>query len=95
MVKSTIDGDTYAVHHFGSGYRGKPEERIRVAGIDAPEAGEPNFEASRDSAASWLARGSFTVSYCVRDGFGRPFAWTNRGADSLHVFLISLGLGNR
>lgn len=91
QVKRVIDGDTYALYDIGI----TDEERIRVLGVDTPERNEPLYLVARDSTAAWLRRGPFQIAACHRDSFGRLLAWTTRGTDSLHVFLVNLGLGKR
>lgn len=92
QVKRVIDGDTYVLYTVGL----TDEEHVRVLGVNTPELRTgATALAARDSSASWLARGPFTISGCRRDSFGRLLAWTVRNGDSLHVWLIERHLGVR
>lgn len=92
-VDRVIDGDTYTLFHVGIG----GVERVRVLGVDAPERGQPRFQEAADSVAVWLARRPHTIAACRRDGFGRLLALVTfpGSTDSLHVMLITAGLGVR
>lgn len=91
QVRRVIDGDTVVLHHVGV----PAEERVRVLGVDTPERGEPGYAEAAAFTAAWLAAGPFKIDACRRDSFGRYLAWVTRGTDSLHVALVSAGLGAR
>ncbi len=64
-VVSVADGDTVTV------LVGRTEIHVRLAGIDAPERGQPYATASRQSLASMVARRSVLVVERGRDRYGR------------------------
>lgn len=89
QVKRVVDGDTFILYHVGVA----GEERVRVLGVDAPERGQPGFEAAKTFTATWLASGPFTFNACRRDSFGRYLAHVSRDGVLLSDALISKSLG--
>jgi micrococcal nuclease len=64
-VVAVHDGDTLTV------LVEQREVRVRLAGIDAPERGQPYANASRRALAGRVARREVVVDADGRDGFGR------------------------
>lgn len=60
------DGDTVTILTIGHS-----QERIRLAGIDAPEKGMPFGQKSRAHLAAAIAQREATVEYTKRDRYGR------------------------
>lgn len=64
-----VDGDTIIVRD-GSGV----QTRIRLAGIDAPERGEPGFQQAADALAAKLLNRRVTLRVYALDRYGRTVA---------------------
>jgi micrococcal nuclease len=75
------DGDTFVLLE-ASGRRW----RIRLAGIDAPESGQPGAEASRAQLQAWLQQGRVLVESVKIDPFGRLVA---------HVYVLGTAVVER
>ena len=52
-VKEIIDGDTFVVSK-GWTWDGKTGDRVRPAGYDTPEKGEPGYEAAKSKLAQLI-----------------------------------------
>ena len=89
-VKRVIDADTPAMWDADD-IRG--ELRVRVLGVNAPERGQPGFDAANAFATEWLAKGPFFMKACRYDSFGRLLGILYRGADTLAIALIHNGHG--
>lgn len=91
QVSRVIDGDTFILYAV----QVPPEERLRVLEIDAPERGQPDFDAARQFTIDWLAQGDFTITACKRDSFGRLLVRVTRNGVSLADALYAAGHGTR
>jgi len=60
-----VDGDTFDLLAGGTVYR------IRLAGIDCPERGQPYYREAKDALGSWCALGTLKVVYSSKDRNGR------------------------
>jgi endonuclease YncB( thermonuclease family) len=87
-VKRVYDGDTYFLYNIGI----KNEQAVRELGMNAPEFRDSLGVVARDSATSWLTRGTFELQACDYDSFGRLLGISHRGADTLSSWLIRLHL---
>lgn len=56
-----VDGDTFDLLAGGTIYR------IRLAGIDCPERGQPHYREAKDALGSWCALGTLKVLYNSKD----------------------------
>jgi endonuclease YncB( thermonuclease family) len=65
-VLSVADGDTITILDSS-----KMQHRIRLAGIDAPERGQPFGNRSRENLARWVGGQSVVVDWHKRDQYGR------------------------
>ena len=85
-VKKVVDGDTIVL----SG-----GEKVRYAGIDTPEYGEPFFFAAKKRNSALLESGDVTVRVCLedpRDKYGRLLGWVYTGTIDVSEVLLREGL---
>lgn len=85
-VKYVIDGDTIVT---GGG------EKIRYAGIDTPERGEPFYEEARARNRGLVLGSIVRLEICMekpRDRFGRVLAWVYVNDVSVEETLLGEGL---
>lgn len=59
-----IDGDTFHTK----------DDRIRIAGLDTPERGEPGYKEARDALAKLLSSGKVVIEPVARDKYARTVA---------------------
>src|SRR5512137_1341599 len=64
-VVAVADGDTVTI------LVARRQMRVRLAGIDAPEHGQPHARAARESLASLVAGRTVAVHGRGQDGYGR------------------------
>lgn len=88
-VNRVIDGDTFTLFAVGV----STEERVRLLGVDAAELHDSLGPAAKAYTTAWLSKGSFDLSTCKRDSFGRLLAVVYRGSDTLALDLIDEKLG--
>ncbi|HVL56158.1 MAG TPA: thermonuclease family protein, partial [Burkholderiaceae bacterium] len=72
------DGDSFVLQ-LADGQR----EQVRLAGIDAPEKGQPHADESRDALRALLHEQRVRVQTIKRDAFGRRVAEVFRVSDEL------------
>jgi endonuclease YncB( thermonuclease family) len=65
-VVGIADGDTISVLDSG-----KTQHRVRLAGIDAPEKGQPFGTRSRENLSKWVHRRDVIVEWHKKDRYGR------------------------
>ena len=85
-VKKVVDGDTIVL---SSG------EKVRYAGIDTPEYGEPFFFEAKRRNSALLKSGDVTVRVCLedpRDKYGRLLGWVYSGSIDVSEVLLREGL---
>lgn len=85
VVVSVHDGDTITVLD-----NSKVQHKIRLAGIDAPELGQPFGQASHKHLAGMIAGKAVTVEWRKRDRYGRKVGKVMQGED---VCLIQIRNG--
>ncbi|MBF0340109.1 MAG: thermonuclease family protein [Magnetococcales bacterium] len=89
-VVRVVDGDTLEVMRDGHG------ERIRLAGVDSPEHGQPFAEEAKAFARQRVDKRMVTVREKERDRYGRLVAWvTPPGEEELGAALVRVGLAWR
>ncbi|MBF0614257.1 MAG: thermonuclease family protein [Magnetococcales bacterium] len=89
-VERVLDGDTLRVE------RAKGVEKIRLAGVDTPEHGQPFAEEARTYAVRLVEKRLVWVREKERDRFGRLVAWvTPEGGEELGLSLVRAGLAWR
>lgn len=86
-VVRVVDGDTVTVLDAS-----KTQHRIRLAGIDAPERGQPFGEASRKHLGSLVAGMRVTVEWYKRDRYGRIVGKVMQGATDALLDQIRAGM---
>jgi endonuclease YncB( thermonuclease family) len=86
VVKIT-DGDTFTLLTADN-----RRERIRLAGIDAPEKGQDFSEKSRRHLASLIAGKSVKVEYKTKDMYGRILGTVYAGSVNVNEEMIRSGL---
>jgi endonuclease YncB( thermonuclease family) len=77
-VVAVHDGDTLTV------LAGAREVRVRMAGIDAPERGQPYANAARRALAKRVAGREVTVDLRGRDSYGRALGVLRIGDDDVN-----------
>jgi endonuclease YncB( thermonuclease family) len=77
-VVAVHDGDTLTV------LAGTREVRVRMAGIDAPERGQPYANAARRALAARVAGREVTVDLRGRDSYGRALGVLRVGDDDVN-----------
>lgn len=85
-VVSVADGDTITVL--------TPEKRqvkIRLAGLDAPEAGQEYGQKSKAALATMVAGQAVTVAEDGRDRYGRTIGWVRAGETDANREMVRLG----
>jgi len=87
VVERVADGDSFHARLPG----GRPVA-IRVAGIDAPERGQPWADASRDHLAGLLAGPGLIIEPIKTDPFGRVVARVRAGGADLGLQQVQAGL---
>lgn len=73
-VVSVADGDTITVLTAG-----KVQVKVRLAGIDAPEAGQEYGQKSKEALAAMVAGRPITVTEDGKDRYGRVIGWIQSG----------------
>ncbi len=76
-VAGVADGDTLTIErevHAALGPRSRPRERVRLAGIDAPEREQPFGTSSRRLVSELTGGGAVRVREQGRDRYGRLLA---------------------
>ena len=86
-VIRVIDGDTIEVLN----YFNQPE-RIRLAGIDAPELAQPFGREARLKTSELCAGKQVKISSSGKDKYGRTIAFVTIGQISVNKTLLSSGL---
>ncbi|MBF0165734.1 MAG: thermonuclease family protein [Magnetococcales bacterium] len=90
MVVRIVDGDTLEVAGDGR------HEKIRLAGIDTPEHGQPFAEEAKAYTTRLVERHKVQVREKERDRYGRLVAWVTRpGHEELGASLVRAGLAWR
>ncbi|HVF64137.1 MAG TPA: thermonuclease family protein [Casimicrobiaceae bacterium] len=84
-VVAVHDGDTITVLSAGRPIR------VRLAGIDAPEAGQPFSNASRHALEALVAARDVMVIERGRDGYGRVLARVHAGSIDVNAEQVRLG----
>lgn len=84
-VQRVIDGDTVEVRRDGQ------VETVRIAGIDAPERGQPGGDAARLALEAILGGGEVEVLASGRDRHGRTIARIERGGRDVGRLLVQAG----
>lgn len=69
-VVRVVDGDTLVLLIAGPGEQ-KTQEKIRLAGIDAPEKGQPYGQRSKEHLSDQVFGRDVTVDWLKRDRYGR------------------------
>ncbi|MBF0438116.1 MAG: thermonuclease family protein [Magnetococcales bacterium] len=89
-VSRVVDGDTLVVD------RGARKEKIRLAGIDAPEHGQPFAEEAKRFIERRVRHQVVLIREKERDRYGRLVAWvTQFGEEELGAALVRAGLAWR
>ena len=86
-VVSVHDGDTLRAID-----EQKVEHRVRLAGIDAPELGQPFGRVARDRLRELALRQQVAVQVHDRDRYGRDLATLEAGGQDLGRQLVTEGL---
>jgi endonuclease YncB( thermonuclease family) len=86
-VVGIADGDTITVLADS-----KAQHRIRLAGIDAPEKGQPFGNKSRQHLADLVADQRVTVEWHKRDRFGRIVGKVLRGGTDVCLEQVRAGM---
>lgn len=90
QVKRVHDGDTFTLYSVGV----TNEEQVRVLGVNAPELGTgPAADSATAFTKRWVQAGTFQISACKRDKYGRLLASVTRAGKNLADTLITLKLG--
>lgn len=63
-IYKVIDGDTFYTK----------DDRIRIAGLDTPERGEPGYKEARDALARLLSNGKVVIEPVAKDKYARTVA---------------------
>ena len=87
-VVEVHDGDTLTLKEAASGV----EQRVRLAGIDAPEKGMPYAEASRKTLAAMVLGREVVVRWHKRDRYGRLVGKVLLDGEDVNLDLIRHGL---
>lgn len=86
VVRRVVDGDTLDISE------GDTVHRVRICGMDAPEAGQ-DFGDRATTALARVATGrSVQVVGVERDKYGRLVAYVNLNGESIGVAMVSAGL---
>lgn len=85
-VVNVYDGDTLTVKR-----RGKPEEKLRLAGIDAPELNQRYGAESRDTLIKLLGDDPIQVRCLGRDRYGRGIAIVTVGKANMNEKMVLSG----
>ncbi len=86
-VVSVADGDTITVLDSS-----KTQHRIRLAGIDAPERGQPFGTRSRENLAKWVFRRDVIVEWHKKDRYGRLVGVVLVDGDDVNLEQVRAGL---
>ncbi len=87
-VVKVHDGDTLTLKEEATGF----EQRVRLAGIDAPEKGMPFADASRDALSSRVQGREIIVHWHKRDPYGRLVGKVLLDRQDVNLELIRRGL---
>ncbi len=85
-IQRVIDGDTVVA---------KGGERIRYAGIDTPERGEPYYKEAKERNSELVLHRNVRIEICTekpRDRYGRLLAWIYVDDSSVEETLLREGL---
>lgn len=85
-VVRILDGDTLAVLDSA-----KREHLVRIAGIDAPEPGQANYETSRQHLGSLVIGKMVTVEWRKRDRYGRLVGKVSADLDDVGLQQVRAG----
>lgn len=86
-VLSVSDGDSFAIRTPND-----PRQRIRIAGIDAPEADQPFGDAARAHLSELLSRTPLRIEAVKTDPFGRLVANVYAGDTDVGLAMVEAGL---
>lgn len=90
VVTRVVDGDTLVVSREGQ------PVRIRLAGVDAPEHGQPGYGEAKAFVESRIGRQRVRVHEKEADRYGRLVAWvTLPGREEVGSALVRAGLAWR
>ena len=62
--------------------------KVRLAGVNTPERGQPGWEEARERLREWLERGPFNLICYGRDKYGRLLADAERGTGLLSRYML-------
>lgn len=92
IVDNVVDGDTIDVY-IDLGFKIATKQRLRVAHIDTPERGQPNYKEAADAARSILLGKTVTIQTEKVSKWGYYLAKiTLESGDDYAGRLISMGL---
>lgn len=86
IVIEVQDGDTLKLL-----VDGKTQHRVRLAGIDAPEKGQPFGSRSKEALAALVHGRSISVEWRKRDRYGRVIGTVQVGGNDVNLAQIERG----
>lgn len=90
-VHNVVDGDTIDVD-IDLGFRMTTRQRLRLAGLDTPERGQPGYQEAKDFLTSMVLGNSVMVETFKASKFGYFLAEVMINGCSVNGMLVTKGL---